>query len=333
MAWLHELVEQGDAETLREFFSDPVNRQIIDDLDEWWRTPLELAVTREYPSLQVIDVLLSAGARPRYSKLESIKNIEVIALMLGHGVDASCFDRSLIEYLAGFQKHGSSLGLTDAEVEAGRDVVFGRANPEESWCPFKHVLIRRGWGGFGVSEAYAHVPSLNWFKRPENRPIWCFARIGTTVTYLPDGRFIFIAGEHEDSYDPDFCIYNDVVVIGRDRSIRLFLYPKEIFPPTDFHSATLLGNEIYIIGSIGYGDARRVGETPVYALSLQDYSMRRVATTGGPPGWISRHTTRSLGDKLQVEGGNAWNGRRMEPLCGIYELDLKSLTWTCVTTG
>lgn len=332
MPWLHELVEEGDAETLREFFADPVNRQIVDDLDEWWRSPLELAVSQEYPSLQVIDVLLRAGAQPRCSKLESIKNIEVIALMLGHGVDASCFDRSLIEYLAGFRQVANSLGLTDAEVEAGRDVVLGRSNPEESWCPFKHVMIRRGWGGFDVSEAYAHVRSLNLFKRPKNRPIWCFARIGSSVTYLPDGRFIFIAGEHEDGYDPDFCIYNDVVVIERERSVRLFLYPQETFPPTDFHSATSVGNEIYVIGSIGYGDERRVGETPVYALSLEDYSMRQVVTVGRQPGWIARHSARRVGDKIQIEGGCVWNGRRMEPLRGVFELDLGSSTWDCVST-
>ena len=36
---------------------------------------------------------------------------------------------------------------------------------------------------------------------------------GRSTVWLPDGRVVLIAGEHEDSYDPDFCIYNDVVVI------------------------------------------------------------------------------------------------------------------------
>ncbi len=38
-------------------------------------------------------------------------------------------------------------------------------------------------------------------------------RFGATVTTLPDGRRVMIAGEHEDSYDPDFFIYSEVVVI------------------------------------------------------------------------------------------------------------------------
>lgn len=39
-------------------------------------------------------------------------------------------------------------------------------------------------------------------------PVWCFVRYGATRTKLPDGRVVCIGGEHEDAYDPDFCIYN-----------------------------------------------------------------------------------------------------------------------------
>lgn len=39
-------------------------------------------------------------------------------------------------------------------------------------------------------------------------PVWCFRRFGATRTELPDGRIVYIGGEHEDGYDPDFCIYN-----------------------------------------------------------------------------------------------------------------------------
>ena len=35
-----------------------------------------------------------------------------------------------------------------------------------------------------------------------------FFRLGGTRTELSDGRVIWIGGEHEDGYDPDFCIYN-----------------------------------------------------------------------------------------------------------------------------
>ena len=69
-------------------------------------------------------------------------------------------------------------------------------------------------------------------------PVWCFDRFGQSMTILPDGRRIFIAGEHEDWYDPDFFIYNDVVVISTNGDIEhIFGYPIEVFPPTDFHAA------------------------------------------------------------------------------------------------
>ncbi|KAK4449002.1 hypothetical protein QBC34DRAFT_300250 [Podospora aff. communis PSN243] len=49
---------------------------------------------------------------------------------------------------------------------------------------------------------------------PGTNPSWCFDRFGRTTTWLEDGRIVFIGGEHEDWYDPDFCIYNDVVVVS-----------------------------------------------------------------------------------------------------------------------
>ena len=71
-------------------------------------------------------------------------------------------------------------------------------------------------------------------------PVWCAQRFGQTVTLLPDGRAVQIAGEHEDHYDPDFTIYNDVFVHEPDGTIRIFGYPEAVFPPTDFHTATLV---------------------------------------------------------------------------------------------
>ena len=43
--------------------------------------------------------------------------------------------------------------------------------------------------------------------------IWCFERAGATLTQLPDGREVRIGGEHEDFYDPDFCIYNGTSLV------------------------------------------------------------------------------------------------------------------------
>lgn len=62
-------------------------------------------------------------------------------------------------------------------------------------------------------------------------------------TRLRNGREIYIAGEHEDWYDPDFYIYNDVIVIHPNLEIQIYGYPRTVFRATDFHSATLVQDE------------------------------------------------------------------------------------------
>ncbi len=120
-------------------------------------------------------------------------------------------------------------------------------------------------------------------------PCWCFDRFGQSSTVLADGRTVLIAGEHEDHYDPDFYIYNDVVVVHPDGGIEIFGYPREIFPPTDFHSATLVGKNIVIIGNLGYPHDRRPATTPVFLLDIETLAISAVQTCGTPPGWIHEH--------------------------------------------
>ena len=65
-------------------------------------------------------------------------------------------------------------------------------------------------------------------------PGWCADRFGQSLTLLPDGRAVQVGGEHEDHYDPDFCIYNDVFVHGPDGDLAIYGYPADVFPPSDF---------------------------------------------------------------------------------------------------
>ncbi|KAK0623763.1 hypothetical protein B0T14DRAFT_517016 [Immersiella caudata] len=81
------------------------------------------------------------------------------------------------------------------------------SNPTRMNKPFWKYMIAKG------DEAY-HAYSMLDLDHPSCAgPTWCFDRFGRTATWLPDGRIVFIGGEHEDGYDPDFCIYNDVVVV------------------------------------------------------------------------------------------------------------------------
>jgi hypothetical protein len=133
-------------------------------------------------------------------------------------------------------------------------------------------------------------------------PTWSFDRFGRSCTRLADARIVFIGGEHEDFYDPDFFIYNDVTVLtpkdGDSKcdfascGIEIFGYPAEAFPPTDSHSATLVGDEIVVIGSLGYAGTRREGSTPVRILDTHTWTFRDLPTHGAAPGWIHKHAAR-----------------------------------------
>jgi hypothetical protein len=151
------------------------------------------------------------------------------------------------------------------------------------------------------------------------------------MTFLPDGRIVQIGGEHEDNYDDDFCIYNDVFVHEPDGTIRIFGYPDSEFPCTDFHTATLVGQDIWVVGSLGYVSTRRYGETPVFAIDTQSFRARKVTTSGRVPGWIQRHRAVISGDEICVSGGfissKGENGEAYEANEEAFVLNTRTLEW------
>jgi len=165
--------------------------------------------------------------------------------------------------------------------------------------------------------------------------MWCFDRFGKSETPLPDGRVVHIGGEHEDYYDPDFFIYNDVTVFKPDGSIEILGYSRDVFPPTDFHSATLAGNAIVIIGALGYPEQRIIGQTPVFRLALDDMTIAPVRTSGEAPGWLQRHSAELAADgrSIVVRGGELWLGdkRAMQENIDAWSLDISNGCWTRLT--
>lgn len=168
------------------------------------------------------------------------------------------------------------------------------------------------------------------FARDEEarNPVWCYERYGQSITELPDGRVVEVGGEHEDSYDPDFCIYNDVVVHDGRGEFTIFGYPKDVFPPTDFHTATLVGGWIYLIGSLGYLGERGHGRAQVLRLSVDDFHVERVETRGDDPGWISKHRARLCGTAIHVSGGKVDTEEVYVDNDHEFVLDLGTHTWT-----
>ncbi len=170
------------------------------------------------------------------------------------------------------------------------------------------------------------------YDKSSGGPTWCFSRFGQSLTRVND-KEIYIAGEHEDSYDPDFYIYNDVVVVNSDDTVEIYNYPKEVFPPTDFHTASLIDAQtILIIGSLGYMDQRKENVTPVYALNIDNFQIEKIETYGDNPGWIYRHKA-ILDDEnksIKIVGGEVQSKTYLENI-DEWQLDLNTYQWTRLT--
>jgi len=172
-------------------------------------------------------------------------------------------------------------------------------------------------------------------ESPRPHALWCFDRMGQSCTALPDGRQIYIAGEHEDYYDPDFCIYNDVTVVHPDGRIDLYEYPISDFPPTDYHAAILneAAQTIIIVGSLGYPEDRAEATTQVMILDLKTMKIQRQITFGNQPDWLHRAQMNwcSDGHTLTISDGSLGVGQAkpFRKNLSIWHLDTHTWQWSC----
>ena len=203
----------------------------------------------------------------------------------------------------------------------------GSHNPDRQTNPVWAWLAETGLSAYSAHEAAG--------SGEKQERGWCFERFGQSETLLADGKRVLIGGEHEDFCDPDFYIYNDVVIFEEGRVTAIFGYPAADFPPTDFHSATLVGDQIVIIGRLGYVEDRADDITPVFALNLDDYSISELKTSGNQPAWMHKHSAilDETGEAIICEGGvttHTATGHVIENI-GKWRLCLKSGEWSLVS--
>lgn len=289
--------------------------------------------------------------------LQAASDRRVIENLLDVGVDPNCLEREQLATLLGY-KVDEPPECSLEEYRKYRSRAFGRVNPERVHNPFWTAMVRCGGAASLAEMKYsAQTRALSKSKtstsaekskrtwndprvKPKTEmdfdlgyPIWCYRRYGKSINRLPDGRFIEIAGEHEDFYDLNFCIYNDVIVHDGRGQCEIYAYPGDVFPPTDFHSATLVGDYIYMIGNLGYVPDRKPGFTPVYRLNIHSFKIERVETRGDMPGWIHGHSARFDGrTKIQISDGRCAvgdNGKLdLVDNRDVFELDLEALKWS-----
>ena len=220
-------------------------------------------------------------------------------------------------------------GVTSGLFLEWRTPRFGEKNPTKIASKVWEWLVNSKLSGYQATQ------KLNGPSACSAGATWSFDRFGQSATELPDGRIIYIAGEHEDHYDPDFHIYNDVIVVNPDNSIEFYCYPKKDFPPTDFHSATLLDNQILIIGSLGYPEERIIDNTQLYLLNLENFKIEKVNSSGNSPGWIHEHRAILSSDKkfITVTKGKIYLGAEFSLRENIddWQLNLQDWSWKRLT--
>lgn len=186
--------------------------------------------------------------------------------------------------------------VTAAVFAALRDTRRGTGNPSDLTNPL--------WAWLAAQpEINAYQVARHFGANRMGPPTWTNARFGQSCTALPDGRVVRIAGEHEDYYDPDFFIYNDVQITAPDGGITILGYAPEVFPPTDFHSATLIDDDLVVIGNLGYRPDRRHDATPVHRLDTRTFAFTPIVASGESPGWLHRHAALGDSERLLVTGG------------------------------
>jgi ankyrin repeat protein len=303
----------------------------VHQTDEFGTTALIKAV--EENDLESVEILLNAGAHVETddetgTALSRATSREIILRLLDAGADpadvSSEGQRAVLRLPPA--SDDALAAISPDEFRRAFTRSFGKANPQRMRVPFWEAMVRCGASAYEASQR---------FEQPRgsvDEPVWCACRFGQSLTLLPDGRAVQIGGEHEDYYDPDFCIYNDVFVHDRDALVAIYGYPESVFPPTDFHTATLVGDSVYVIGSLGYQGTRRYGQTPVYRLDVRTLRMDRLDARGEAPGWLYKHRAAAIGPHaVRVWGGTVVtkSGAREsdDPNRDAFVLDLEQLRW------
>jgi len=311
----------------------------VNQTDDFGGTALMEAA--DHDNVEAVEILLRAGGDVNHeantgTALNHSSNRAIILRLLETGANplelSSEGRRAILGYAPDPEE--KMLAVSADDFHKFRSPRFGTTNPEIMNNPFWEGMIRSGLNAY---QAEVKIEGERDY-RAEDKPIWCADRFGQSLTFLEDGRIVQIAGEHEDSYDPDFCIYNDVFVHDPDGRITVYGYPDSVFPPTDFHTATLVGRYNYIIGSLGYQGTRKFGETPVYRLDTDTFQIECLQTSGNNPGWIYKHRAiRSAPQEIQITSGKvASNINGVEhhfDNADTFTLNTESLTWADVPGG
>lgn len=278
-------------------------------------TALATCLEENYP-VEIQNLLLSKGAVPIKSTIKDLES-SVVNCRYGNANPEKVTD-AYYEFMIATGKVAGAIGASPfMDLMTSGKIKDFEKDFEELTGKVKDGQLSSG----------AAAGFFNYLTN--GKPKWCNHRYGRSYHFLEDGTMIQIGGEHEDSYDPEFNIYNDVIKITPKGSVDVFLYPERIFPPTDFHSSTLVDNQIIIIGGLGYQKDRVTNKTNMHVLNLDDFSIKAMPSKGDKPGWIFEHTTLldEQNNCLYLMDGKKWMNGKIVDNKAIFHFDLKTRHW------
>ena len=104
--------------------------------------------------------------------------------------------------------------------------IIGRTNPDDITNEYRTLLVQHP----NITPKQARIN----FRAPYNKvfknPVFTFNRGLNTQIKLDDKRTINVGGVQEEVDDPDYFIYNDIIVLDRNNNVTIYAYPEEIFP-------------------------------------------------------------------------------------------------------
>ena len=215
-----------------------------------------------------------------------VRSLAALQLFLDEGdplTDAPLFARC--KYL-GLEANGEIHCSRDEYLESGAR-VFGKTNGEVIKNPFYTDMVHSA-----ASATTARFHFESWLEDclPEGTPIWSNDRVGISLTRLANGNWVQIGGQYDDAPEYDYCVYNDVIEYDGRGEFTIYGYPKDVFPPTDHHSATLINDHLYVIGGLGDFIDDDLQQTNVYRWNIQSKQFEQVVTQGQSPQQLFKHT-------------------------------------------
>lgn len=289
-------------------------------------TILDQAV--KYGAYNCIQFMLENNTKliePFKGLIENAKAFELLKLFRKYEVDFSFFNTDQKKEYFKYEDN-RLIRITLEELIHFGEPREGISNPEIIQNNFYTEMIITNASPSKVNwqfENDKYVPD----KKKKYPRLWTNNRLGQTITELKDGRTIFIGGEYEDFYDPFFYIFNDIIIYEPNGEKKVLLYPYKDFPPTDFHTATLIGNQIYIIGRMGF-DIPEDGSTPVYILNTDTYKLRELKIRNKIDGCVNSHQSELTSNGIIIHSGKILaKNKNMTVFTEKYLLNIKESRW------